>query len=232
MMKSYFLQRLAGKTLARYFRFVAATSRMTAGMEPHFAEVSANLPAIFAFWHGEQFLIPTAVAGHLPLCALVSRHGDGEIQAAAMETFGVETIRGSGGRNRRKTIEKGGIQSSFEILTALENGMSVAMSANVPRGPARRVGKGIVTLAKFSGRPIYPVAHVTSRNWYLKSWDKAAINLPFSKAAFVLGNPLWVDCAADQITLEYARATLEAELARITSEARRNVGIVARTESV
>lgn len=99
------------------------------------------------------------------------------------------------------------------------------MTANVPHGPARKVGKGVIALAKHSGRPIYPVSHVTSKNIFLNSWDKTAINLPFSKAAFVLGKPLWVDCAADQNTLESARKTLEDELHRITTQARRLVGV-------
>lgn len=204
---------------------------MTGSMELHFDEVADKLPAIFTFWHGEQFLIPTVVAGRLPLCALVSRHGDGEIQAAAMESFGVQTIRGSGGRNRAKTIVKGGVQSSLEILSALENGISACMTANVPRGPARRVGKGVISLAKLSGRPVYPVSHVTSKNVFIDSWDKAAINLPFSKAAFILGKPLWVDSNADQNTQEIARQTLEEELLRITIEARSLVGAKRHTES-
>lgn len=231
MLKARRLQKMAGKTLAGYFKFVAATSRLKGDMAPHFAEVSGNLPAIFTFWHGEQFLIPTAVAGHLPLCALVSRHGDGEIQAAAMEAFGVRTIRGSGGRNREKTLKKGGIQSSFEILSALEEGISVCMTANVPHGPAREVGKGVVTLAKLSGRPIYPVSHLTRWNWYMNSWDQAAINLPFSRSAFVLGNSISVDCAADESELDLIRKAVQSELIRITNEAKRSVGMARQTES-
>lgn len=224
MLNTRFIQRAVGKSLAGYFKFVASTSRMVGSMEPHFAEVAPNLPAIFTFWHGEQFLIPTAVAGHLPLAALVSRHGDGEIQASAMEAFGVYTIRGSGGRNRQKTLQKGGVQGSLEILTVLKQGTSVCMTANVPRGPARVVGKGVIALAKLSGRPIYPVAHVTSRNWVLNSWDRAAINLPFSRSAFAMGKPIWVDCAADETALASAREMLEHALIRVTDDARHRAG--------
>jgi lysophospholipid acyltransferase (LPLAT)-like uncharacterized protein len=37
------------------------------------------------------------------------------------------------------------------------------MTAEVPPGPARKAGIGIVTLARMSGRPIIPVAAATSR---------------------------------------------------------------------
>ena len=121
-------------------------------------------------------------------------------------------------------MQKGGVQSSLEILTALENGTSVAMTANVPKGPARRVGKGVITLAKLSGRPIFPVAVVTSSNIYLNSWDKTAINLPFSKVAFDLGNPVWVNDCADDIQLEKARIEVENQLMNITKRANELVG--------
>ena len=122
----------------------------------------------------------------------------------------------------------GGVQSSLEIISALESGVSACMTANVPHGPAREVGKGVIALAKFSGRPIYPVSHITSRNLFLNSWDHAAINLPFSKAVFMLGTPLWVDCEADQNSLEASRLTLQKELLRITSEARHHLGVTSQ----
>jgi len=156
VLKSPTVLRTIGRTVASYFKFVAATSRSQNEMQQYFDEVAPNLPAIFTFWHGEQFLIPTAVAGKIDIACLVSRHNDGEMQAAALESQGIKTIRGSGGKNRAKTIKKGGVQSSLEILSTLEAGTSVAMTANVPKGPARKVGKGVVTLAKLSGRPIFP----------------------------------------------------------------------------
>jgi len=223
-LKSPFVLRATGKSLAAYFKFVAATSRPQSEMQRYFDAVEDELPALFTFWHGEQFLIPAMIAGHIDLACLVSRHGDGEMQAAALKSFKLKTIRGSGGKNRKKTLQKGGVQSSLEILTALENGTSVAMTANVPKGPARRVGKGVITLAKLSGRPIFPVAVVTSSNIYLNSWDKTAINLPFSKVAFDLGNPVWVNDCADDIQLEKARIEVENQLMNITKRANELVG--------
>ena len=48
-----------------------------------------------------------------------------------------------------------------ELLRQLESGSSVAMTADVPKR-ARVAGRGIVTLAKLSGRPIVPTAAVPS----------------------------------------------------------------------
>lgn len=220
VLNSRLLLHATGRIIGHYFRFVAATSVMQNDMQSHFDEVQGHLPALFTFWHGEQFMIPSAVSGHLPIAVLVSRHFDGEVMNGALKASGIETIRGSGGRNRAKTLKKGGVQGSLEMLTSLENGTSIAMTANIPKGSARKVGKGIVMLAKLSGRPIFPVAHVTNRNWTVKSWDKTAINLPFSRSAFTLGQSVTVSSDADEIMLEKARQKVEDELVRITDEAR------------
>ena len=47
-----------------------------------------------------------------------------------------------------------------EMLSALEEGYNVALTADVPK-VARVAGLGIVKLASASGRPIYPVAIAT-----------------------------------------------------------------------
>lgn len=193
-------------------------------MQQYFDKVAPDLPAIFTFWHGEQFLIPTAVAGKIDIACLVSRHNDGEMQAAALESQGIKTIRGSGGKSRAKTIKKGGIQGSLEILSTLEAGTSVAMTANVPKGPARKVGKGVVTLAKLSGRPIFPTVMVSSNNIYLKSWDHTAINLPFSKVAFYLGKPVWINHTEGDERLEAVRLEVEQQLIELTRQANKTAG--------
>ncbi len=62
------------------------------------------------------------------------------------------------------------------------------MTADIPK-IARTCGAGIVTLAQMSGRPIVPVAVVTSRRIDFKSWDRASLGLPFGRGAIVLGDP-------------------------------------------
>ena len=50
-----------------------------------------------------------------------------------------------------------------QAVRALKDGYSIVMTADVPPGPARSAGIGIVTMARLSGRPIVPVASATSR---------------------------------------------------------------------
>ena len=46
------------------------------------------------------------------------------------------------------------------------------MTADVPPGPARYAGDGIVTLARLSGRPIMPLAVASSRFITFNSWSR------------------------------------------------------------
>ena len=98
------------------------------------------------------------------------------------------------------------------------------MTADVPKGPSRKAGDGIVQLAKHSGRPILPVAVATSRSIELDSWDKASINLPFGRGSIAVGELIWVPAEADDDGLEACRLEVENGLNAATRHAYDLVG--------
>jgi 3-deoxy-D-manno-octulosonic-acid transferase len=93
------------------------------------------------------------------------------------------------------------------------------MTADVPPGPARRCGEGIITLARMSGRPIVPLAVASSRFLTLDTWSRLTINLPYSKLAFVYGEAIHVPRDADAEALERYRQDLERALNAVTLRA-------------
>ena len=95
--------------------------------------------------------------------------------------LGIDTIRGSGAHGPDFS-GKGGVFAFNAAVRALEEGYSVAMTADVPK-VSRVAGLGIVKLAQLSGRPIYPVAIATRRRIVLDNWDRTTINLPFGRGA-------------------------------------------------
>jgi lysophospholipid acyltransferase (LPLAT)-like uncharacterized protein len=170
-----------GVVAAEYIRFVDRTTRLTIEPPDAFERAEADMPIIVAFWHGQHLLATNARKPEYPVKMLVSRHRDGEINAIAAERLGVGTIRGSG-NHEGGFLHKGGAAAFQGMLDALKDGCSVALSADVPK-VSRKVGLGIIKLAKMSGRPIHGIAIATHRRIVLNNWDRSTINLPFSRGA-------------------------------------------------
>ena len=109
------------------------------------------------------------------------------------------------------------------MVRALEQGYNVALTADVPKR-SRIAGLGIIMLARESGRPIMPLAMVTSRFLRLKNWDRTTINLPFGRGALVGGELIMVPPDAGAETMEELRARLEATLNDATARAYAQLG--------
>jgi lysophospholipid acyltransferase (LPLAT)-like uncharacterized protein len=216
------VQKAAGAVAAEYLRLVWMTNRFRTEPPDIYESIAHDLPVIVAMWHGQHFLMPfiKKTEAHKAK-VLVSRHRDGEINAAAAERLGIGTIRGSGTQGQDH-LKKGGISAFNEMLTALQEGYTVALTADVPK-VARVCGLGIVKLASVSGRAIYPIAVATSRRFEMSTWDRTAVNLPFGRGARVAGDPVRVPADADEAGLECARRAVERNLNAATERAYRLV---------
>jgi lysophospholipid acyltransferase (LPLAT)-like uncharacterized protein len=206
------VQNAVGFIVAKYFRLVGATTRFVTEPADCAETLALEVPFIVAMWHGQHFLTHVAQFGRLGVSVLISRHGDGEINAVIARRLGVALIRGSGG-SREKMQKRGGVAALREMLRALASGSIVALTADVPK-ISRRAGEGIVALARLSGRPIYPLAVVTTSRIDLNSWDQASVPLPFGRGAIVFGEPIRVARDADRPALEAARRAVESGLDR------------------
>jgi len=206
-----------GVTAAEYLRFVDMTTRYTLEPDDIYQRGEADMPIILAFWHGQHFLAPLARKVEHKVKMLVSRHHDGEVNAIAAERLGVGAIRGSGNHGSG-FVHKAGVAAFQAMLDALTDGYNIALSADVPK-VARVAGLGIIKLAQASGRPIYPSAIATSRRVVLNNWDRTTINLPFSRGAGIVAEPMSVAPDADEAGLEGARRLLEERLNTATRRA-------------
>ena len=211
------LNRLAGRIIASLIDVVRQTSRTVYEPEDALARLEAGHPLIAAVWHGQFMMTVGFRPSGTKISAMVARHGDAELIGAAMSCFDVDLIRGAGAGGRRK--DRGGAKALRAAVRALDDGASIVITADVPPGPARRAGSGIVTLARLSGRPIVPTAVATSRFIALNTWSKMTINLPFSKLVYVAGDPIHVARDADEEAIEAARAELERSLNEVTARA-------------
>ncbi|HKA79413.1 MAG TPA: lysophospholipid acyltransferase family protein [Xanthobacteraceae bacterium] len=210
-------QQTAGVVAAEYLRLVWKTTRFVIEPEGIYERFARDAPVIIAMWHGQHFLIPFIKRDEDCAKVLISRHRDGEVNALAAERLGVGAIRGSGHLSGG-FIGKGGVSAFKEMLSALEQGCNVALTADIPK-VARVAGLGIIKLASASGRPIYPIAIATRRRVELDNWDRTAINLPFGRGGRVAGDPVRVPPDADAEMLEAARRALESSLDAATARA-------------
>jgi 3-deoxy-D-manno-octulosonic-acid transferase len=212
-----------GTLAAAYIRLVYATSRIKREPADTDAKLFSQHPQILAMWHGQFVLLPKLKPKRpADVRAMVSRHGDAAAVGTVLERFGMSLIRGAGAGKRKRN--RGGATALRESLRALAAGATVAMTADVPPGPARRAGEGIATLASLSGRPVVPFAIATSRFISTPSWSRFTFNLPFSTLAIVIGDPVFVPQTNDAEVMEQGRVAIESALAATTARPNAKAG--------
>lgn len=227
--KPSFVNRLAGRAIYRHVWLVQRTSKWL----PHLGEIEGrrqarrltqNHPFIFAVWHGQFMLVPLLTFPKYPVKVMVARHGDAALASELLKHFGLELIRGAGAGARAK--DRGGAHAIRASIEALRNGVSVAMTADIPPGPARKAGMGIVMLARVTGRPIVPVAIASSRYISLGTWSRMTINLPWSTCGSVVGEEVTVPSNASSEVMEQLRQKVEDNLNAALREAYAKAGAV------
>ena len=187
-----------GNILASYLLLVSKTSTLKSDTPGYVEELREFDPFIVAMWHGQTYMMPFCRPADWDVRAIVSKSPDGEMKAIALSRLGLGIIRASGAQKKEQILKRGGMRGIKESLRALKEGGSIALTADVPKGPARKSGLGIIQLARLSNRPIVPFAAATSRYINLNTWDKLTINLPFSRIGLSIGEPIWVPRDADE----------------------------------
>ncbi len=216
--------RMLGNCAYGYFRFVRMTSSMVYEPANPFEHYRDEFPVIGTMWHGHHFILPFVRPDDAPVRVLISNHRDGTVNAVMSERFGLEAVRGSGGRNPRKAVRKGAVRGLLRLKASLQEGYTVVLTADISKGQARRAGLGVVTLARMSGRPIVGVGLAASRRIVADSWDRSVIALPFSTMAAVSTPLVRVPRDASDSVLEEKRRELEDALNAATDRAYEIVG--------
>lgn len=154
---------------------------------------------IVVFWHAESLAIAWAHR-HRGIAPLISTHADGEIMTRVVEALGYRSVRGSTAR--------GGLRALLEMARFVEDGVTVALTPDGPRGPRHVFSRGAIVLAQRTGRPIIALRVVASRAWQLRSWDRYLVPKPFAKVSIRYSEPQHVRATSD--------GELDAEAARLT----------------
>ncbi|MFC1566624.1 lysophospholipid acyltransferase family protein [bacterium] len=140
---------------------------------------------IYCFWHGTQFILVYSHRNrNVNIMSSLSK--DGDIQAGIMKSFNYNVIRGSS--------TKGGPKATRQILRELNKGNDTAFAVDGPRGPIYEAKMGVIFLAAMTGSVLLPVAASCKNAWiFEKAWDKYVLPKPFTKAAYMYGEPIVVE---------------------------------------
>ncbi len=216
------IDRLAGSLIARYINAAYSSSTPPALFDEYVAVFRNIHPFIIAMWHGQFMLLPVLARSGIPTRVMLAMHSDAEAMGEALRRFDLDLVRGAGAGLKGK--DRGGAHAFRAAAHALDEGFSLAMTADVPPGPARRAGHGIVTLAKVTGRPILPVALASSRYLSLNTWSRMTINLPLSRIGASIGEVIHVPAKASVEELERYRLRVEQQLNIATFDAYARAG--------
>ncbi|MFT6332823.1 MAG: lysophospholipid acyltransferase (LPLAT)-like uncharacterized protein [Lentimonas sp.] len=177
---------------------VNLTSRTNiSGSNYAFERFKNNQSVIINSWH-HQIMMSPFVPKQIrkfnttkKISSLASKHGDGRFVGKIMEKSGVINIPGSSqdGRKSNRGIDMKGLKAIFR---AIKNELGIAITPDGPRGPSRKINGEVVKIAQITGAPIIPVGIGYSKYFELKTWDKFAVPLPFSKICFYYGEPFFV----------------------------------------
>ena len=170
---------------------------------------------IYALWHCRMLPLIYAYRG-LGVAALVSRSRDGELIAGVIERIGYVAARGSSSR--------GGQQGFSELVRFAEQGRSLTLTPDGPRGPREILKPGLVRLASRTGLPVLPVASASRRAWVLRSWDGFRVPRPFALVWISYGDPVHVPADLDEESVEVWRRRLEEALKANTERLAREAG--------
>ena len=208
---------LLAPVVINYLKLVVKTSTIVAD-PPDYIERGTSLhPSIIALWHGQFLLLPAIYPPEVPGRAIVAKHDDAEALRRILKHFGLGLVRGAGAAHRKR--DRGGAEAAHGLIASLREGFSIALTGDIPPGPARKCGLGIVMISSRSGRPIVPFAVATSRYRSVNSWSRMTINLPFSRLGIAMGEPIYVPTDAGPAVLETYRQRVEAALNETTAKA-------------
>lgn len=200
---------VGAKVIGGFMRYVHRTARPRYFPPDYLQNCAALEPAIYVAWHANVLATPLLAPEMKQLVTMTAPHPDGRMGAALAEAFGLSTIMATG-VSFRQSEQTGGVAGFRAMLRALKSGKSIYLNAEVPPTPGRIVGKGVVALARMSGRPIIPVAAASQKRKIIERlWDKMQINYPNSDWAVVGAPVMWIDQKTDENS---ALAKLKADL--------------------
>lgn len=174
-----------------------------------------NLPPprakhILAIWHQNLFPGILAQNGH-HYVVIVSKSKDAEPVAYTCNRLGHRVERGS---SKKGNVDKGGKVAKDQMIETLKLGIPGAVTIDGPKGPAKEVKPGIISMAKKAEIPIVPYIVIPDRYYSFNSWDRFRFPKPFCRIIVSYGKPIDYQLSFEEMSEQLASSLnqLEEEL--------------------
>lgn len=141
--------------------------------------------AVYVFWHSKM-LTGWWIFKNKKFGALVSQSKDGEILNNVLLNWKYKVIRGSSSKSGKEALS--------EIINVANNGASVVLTPDGPRGPACILKNGALAISFECKIPIVPLKIINHNKKILsESWDNFEIPFPFSKCEIHFGERVFYE---------------------------------------
>ena len=137
-------------------------------------------PVVLLLWHDKLF-VSSWIANHYfsrPVTALISTSKDGAWLVAFFKLMGIAAVRGSSSRR--------GAAALITLTRSMRAGNHAGITPDGPKGPALEFKTGAVSLARLTRRPFVVMGIRYHACWRMRSWDRFALPVPFSRVEVTL----------------------------------------------
>jgi len=151
---------------------------------------------------------------------MISRSKDGELTARIAQRLGYTPIRGSSSKGGGKALH-----AMMDFLNKSSEKRLCGTPVDGPKGPHRKMKKGMLALTKETGAVFIPMTCSGYRVITLeRAWDKTILPKPFSKVVVDFGEPVIIPKDVTDEEFEKIRQDLEVILNQLTDNADRLCG--------
>jgi lysophospholipid acyltransferase (LPLAT)-like uncharacterized protein len=209
------LDRIAGSVVAVLLRALGSTWRIERhGVDP----LDPEVPFLGAIWHAGLFCCAYRFRDR-GIAIAVSQSRDGDRIDAVLQAMGF-------GPSPRGSSSRGGVAVLAGLIRTAREGRSLGILCDGPRGPARVLKPGLISAARATGLPLFPIGVAAKSALRFPSWDRAFLPLPFARVVFEYAPAVQIPREADRDAVERWREKIEAEIeaAQGRAEARLGVG--------
>ena len=220
IIKTKYFCNFVGNLAYYYLKFVGLTTRWqeVINVKKTYETLEKDGSMIVVGWHGRTLEMPYFWNKTRTLNALVSPHRDGQYIVNILAKFGIGHISGSSNQNST--------EAAFKLMHNLQQGNSIAIIPDGPRGPSMQMTMSPIFYAQKSGKPTIGITYSIANSIIVtKSWDNMMIPFPFQKGIYAITDPIYIPQDATAEELEQYRLKVEQTLNNLTWELDKKMGI-------